>query len=310
MRPATSILAPLGVILASLALPSWAVTTWTFTSGCTTLQTTGCTGSGSGAAGITVTASAYSDTNGIDGSSSRTLETAYLGSYSGGLGVTNKDNSCANQPNPASCTQNNTSGSTYRTNYLDQQEGNDPEHSMDNNERWDSMLFNFSAAINLTSVDLGWYSNDADISVLAYTPTTGQSSTPTLVGKTYAGLLANGWSLVGNYADLQTRPNLTANLSTNLVSSYWLVMAYNSDAFSSYGCQGGAVNSAGIVGCTNGRNQGTTTPWDYVKIASLGGNKPTNGGGGPQGAPEPGTMLLFGAGLAGLAVARRRKVAG
>ena len=182
---------------------------------------------------------------------------------------------------------------------------------MDNNERWDSILFSFSEGVNLASVDLNWYSNDADISVLAYTPTTSQSTTPgTLVGQTYAGLLTNGWSLVGNYADLQDRSNMTASLNTNKVSSYWLVMAYNTAAFSSGGCNDGTTSSGNtaIDGCTNGSNYGTTTPWDYMKVAALGGVKPEGGGGGQGSAPEPGTMLLLGAGIAGLVSARRRSV--
>lgn len=48
----------------------------------------------------------------------------------------------------------------------DYDEGKSPEHAVDNEQRWDAILFSFSEAINLTQIGLSWYANDADISVL------------------------------------------------------------------------------------------------------------------------------------------------
>ena len=228
MRWTIAIIAPLAALSAAAGAPVWADTSWAFTctTGCGTSSGTAGNTRDATSAGITVTASAFSNTG---GTSNTLLETAYLSWWNdgdgnapptGGLGVTNRDR----------CTTSGCSG--------DYNEGSSPEHGVDNNGRWDAVLFEFSEGINLTDIGLSWYSNDADISVLAYQPDAPggaayvkPATDPTLVGRTYGGtstgLLANGWSLVGNYADLQTRPNWTADLSTNLVSSYWLVMAYN-----------------------------------------------------------------------------------
>jgi len=300
MRWTIAIIAPLAALSAAAGAPVWADTSWAFTctTGCGTSSGTAGNTRDATSAGITVTASAFSNTG---GTSNTLLETAYLSWWNdgdgnapptGGLGVTNRDR----------CTTSGCSG--------DYNEGSSPEHGVDNNGRWDAILFEFSEGINLTDIGLSWYSNDADISVLAYQPDAPggaayvkPATDPTLVGRTYGGtttgLLANGWSLVGNYADLQTRSNWTADLGTNLVSSYWLVMAYNT-VFS--GCNDNSLTSGD--GCTNG----TTSHYDYMKIGLLGGTQP--GGAPPSGnAPEPGTMLLFGAGLAGLSLTRRWKAA-
>ena len=323
MRRTNFALAPLGVLLASLALPVAADTSWAFT--CTGASCDNSGGSNPAYGNtrtatatvdgteVTVTASAYANTK---NSSNTVLETAYLSWWNdgdgnapptGGLGVTNRDK----------CTSSSSCG--------DYNEGSSPEHAMDNEQRWDAILFSFSEAINLTQIGLSWYSNDADISVLAYQPGTiggtayADPATPILAdgSTTYAGLttLAEGWSLVGNYADLQQRTNMTASLGTDKVSSHWLVMAYNTAAFASYGCNDGTANSgwnnsvkSGIDGCTNGGNH-SYSPWDYMKVGLLGGTTIDGGGGGQGNAPEPGTVLLLGAGFAGLSLARRRKAA-
>ena len=201
-----------------------------------------------------------------------TLETAYLNVYGGGLGVKNQDAS--------------TSGRNG-----DYQDGSNPEHSTDNNQRYDSVLFSFSSAIDLNSVSIGWYSGDSDISVLRYTG----ASAPVMSGKTYAELLTSGWSLV---SQVSTTVNTVAKTAVTTLagtegSSYWLI---------------GAANA--LLGTSMDSSK------DYVKIAGLAGTKysppctpgTTGCGGNNNGVPEPGTLLLMGAGLFGLTRYNRRRL--
>jgi len=238
--------------------------TWTFNN-----QTSNTQG------GITATASGWSNTV---GSANILLDSAYITlNGSSGLGVRNND-----------CTgySNCTGGTTGR----DTNEGVSPEHSNDNNGRVDSILFSFTDKVNLTSFSAGWVSTDSDFTVLAYT---GAGNPASLANQSYAGLLSNGWSLIGNF--LGGTSTGAHDFANNTYSSYWLIGALNTFV-------GGDPAKAGN---------------DYFKLISLAGctcdNAPpgtpgcsTGGGGG--GVPEPGTLLLMGAGLLGLTRFRTRRV--
>lgn len=154
--------------------------------------------------GVTATFSAWSNTGGTAGLTTGTLETAYLGLYSGGLGVKNRD------------------GGTTAPNTGDADEWVSPEHGIDNQGlRWDGVRVAFSEAIDLNRVEIGWRSGDSDITVLAYTG----AGVPSLAGLTYSQLTSNGWTFVGHYEDLAVGTARSVN-PTNISSAYWLIATY------------------------------------------------------------------------------------
>ena len=167
------------------------------------------------------------------GSTNTALESAYLTfNGSSGLGIQNKD-----------------SGNG------DTNEGTDPEHAIDNDQRNDSILFSFTGdKVNLSATSFGWVSGttgygDSDYSVYAYTGTTPMN----LSGVTYtdAAMAAAGWALVGHYQGGSSTG--TKTISSTIYSSYWLIGALNStsdgkkDAFKLYSVTGGtcAANPGG-----------------------------------------------------------------
>ncbi|MGE0010719.1 MAG: exosortase-dependent surface protein XDP1 [Azoarcus sp.] len=163
-----------------------------------------------------------------------------------------------------------------------------PNHAMDNNGRFESVLLNFGADIQLDSVGLGWvYNNDrrrSDFFVLAYTGSAVFSGD--LTGKSYSDLLSlgSGWTLVGNSGGSGTGDYTLSAGST--YSSFWLIGA-------------GAVSGTSVgYGSNNSYN-------DYMKVASVGGSvKPPSH---DNNVPEPGSLALAGLGVLGLVGMRRRK---
>jgi PEP-CTERM motif len=266
-KPNLIALALLGAGAALVASPGQAaMKSWSFNS-------SSCTQSGSSYGNsfsckdnygvASATATAWANTDGYNSSNDGTpqkIQNAQLSLYPGGFGVKNRDATDGGD------------GSTSGSNDVDGSEGVSPEHSTDSDQRYDSVLLSFNEDIKLTSLTIGWSQTDSDITVLAYTLGGSPITNSDLSGLTYAQLLTNGWSLIGNYSDLVTGTPMSINAG-GAFSSYWLVGAYNR-----------------LVG------GGTwTANNDYVKLLAAAGNKrvPTPG----PGVPEPATLGLLGIGL-------------
>ena len=208
-----------------------------------------------------VTASAWSATN-----PNGVMTTAQLRKFGGGFGVSN------------------------------QQEGLNVAadmHTTDNEISTDLIAFDFGASkIALGAAVVGYIgtntagTKDSDISVLAWTGANAPSSlSNALAGKTISGgtgLVANGWTLIGNYADLVLNQSKAINGGANPISSsWWLISAYNS---------------------TYNGSAALDTVADYVKILAISSQDII------KKAPEPGTLALAALAVTGLLTMRRKTI--
>ena len=228
--------------------------------------------------GGNVTISAWSNTkNNTSGTQNAYIESAYLGTYSGGLGVTNRD-------------AGSTAGDTYEGTI---QNSTSPGHTMDNSARYDSMLFDFGAGSSaaLKTVTVGWWKTDSDLTVLAYT---GSGKPTFLSGNVgYSSLLSNGWSVVKSSNSAHYTNAASGAVSQSSNAAGYVPLSVNDLNISSRYWLVGALNTL-VQSLPN-----VDTSKDFVKIAGVTGEYGR--------IPEPTSAVLASGGLLGLLALRRRR---
>lgn len=161
----------------------------------------------------------------------------------------------------------------------------------------EGLLLNFgSSQVNLSSLGIGWYSGDADLSVWAWT---GGGTGPNMSTQTaLSGYASNGgsttalsgWSLVSSHDMDMASPQSTGG---SIYSSYFLVTTYFGAAEANFGAGNDRFK---LNQFTVGLCAGTVVNGSC-----------TTGGGGGGSVSAPGTLALAGLGLVGAGFLRRRR---
>lgn len=132
-----------------------------------------------------------------------------------------------------------------------------PNHAADNaGQNFDMFLFSFDQAVTLDALSIGWYHNDSDMSVFAYTGS--GDATSTFAGNKWDQALANDWT-GGHYLNVAQRGNQVDVNPMEVASTSWLI--------------GTQLWTIGNV-FTDGIHNQDPTGADYVKLKSISFTKP------------------------------------
>lgn len=260
--------------LACFAVPGQALVKWDLGA-----SWPGCASNGTSGVGNTRTCT--SDTPGVNGVEA----TAWAN--------TGPTQSTSDQGDLAPATVNVYIDSGLGITHGDNETTSSPQHAMDNNNRFELLLFDFDGEeVALDYVHLGWVYNDADFFVMAFDPGNTNRATPNLTGLEFTSsseeLTGAGWELLGAY-DANSVGTVNLNNTGEMSSSFWLVGAYN------------PVFASACGGC----DWGSSSTYDYVKLEKLWGHTVTPPNGNTPGVPAPASLLLLLGGLAPLAWRRR-----
>lgn len=116
----------------------------------------------------------------------------------------------------------NTAVGIFGTNGLGAENASTPHHAVDNaNSQFDMLLFSFDQAVSLDSTSLGWWQNDSDMTVLAYTG--AGSAASSLSNKTWKqAITTDSWS-GAHFTDVAQQGGKAASSQLGLTSTSWLV---------------------------------------------------------------------------------------
>jgi MYXO-CTERM domain-containing protein len=204
-----------------------------------------------GSAGNQTTITAWGNTSGTNGTANAEYRPRDLHEYSGGIGA-----------GP----------------------GSSPRHAVGDWNVHEFILLEFDMPTTLTDLQIGWRSNDSDMTIMAFTG--GSFTRSDMYDRnsdlldttgTTRGLTNAGWELISNPMNVQTNVLTSIGNNTNVSSSYWLIGTYNNHL--------------------NGTNSSSYN--DFFKLKLVKGYK-----GEDNGVPLPTTAALLGLGL--LALGRRR----